>query len=114
MPDKRPSKTPLGSEGTPDYQNVTVEQARVMRADQARRAAVYATRSANARAAYRHGAMLRWEDEYRRCAARCRLLGERIRQRPAGSPSAGADHESTVVPFTRRRVRDAPPTGEAA
>lgn len=114
MPDERPRKTPLGSEGASDCQDLTLAQARAMRADQARLAAVYAKRSVQARAAYRHGAMLHWEDEYRRCAASCRLLGERIRRSPAGSPSAAAGPESTVLPFTRRHVRDVPPTGEAA
>jgi hypothetical protein len=61
------------------YGDLTVEQARAMRADQARLAALYADRVEQAQAAAERGVMAHWRHEYRRSASRCRLLGERIR-----------------------------------
>jgi hypothetical protein len=79
MAEKHSTKPMFEPEGTPHYLHLTVEQARAMRAEQARLAAVCAERYTRARAAARYGATLRWAGEYRRCAARCRRLGERIR-----------------------------------
>jgi len=104
----------VGPEETPRYRNVTVERARAMRAEQAMLAALYADRCMHARAAASYHAMLRWAGEYRRCAARCRRLGERIRGEVSGSPTAVADRDPTVVPLARRHVPDVAPTGEAA
>jgi hypothetical protein len=56
----------------------TIERARAVRAEHAIAAALYANRVEQARAAARHGAMVRWTAEYRRSAARCRQLGEII------------------------------------
>ena len=57
----------------------TITRIRTVRAEHARAAAFYARRVEQARAAAKYGAMVRWTDEYRRSAARCRLLGEMIR-----------------------------------
>jgi hypothetical protein len=114
MPDKRRSKPTVEPEETPRYRHLTVERARAMRAEQARLAAVYADRCMHARAAARYHAMLRWAGEYRRCAARCRRLGERIRGDVSGSPAAVVKHDLTVVPLARRRMPGLDPTGEAA
>ena len=114
MPDKRSSKPTVEPEETPLYLRYTVERARAMRAEQARLAAVYADRCMHARAAASYHAMLRWAGEYRRCAARCRRLGERIRGEVSGSPAAVAEHDPTVVPLARRHIPDVAPTGEAA
>jgi hypothetical protein len=114
MPDKRSSKPMFEPEGTRRYLHLTVEQARAMRAEQARLAAFCADRCMQARAAARYHAMLRWAGEYRRCAARCRRLGERIRGDVSASPAAVAERDPTVVPLSRRRIPDVAPTGEAA
>jgi hypothetical protein len=114
MPDKRSTKPTVEPAETPRYRHVTVERARAMRAEQARLAAVYADRCMHARAAASYHAMLRWAGEYRRCAARCRRLGERIRGEVPGSPAAVADRDPTVVQLARRRIPDVAPTGEAA
>jgi hypothetical protein len=114
MPDKLSSKPMVEPEGTPRYRRLTVERARAMRAEQARLAAVCADRCMHARAAANYHAMLRWAGEYRRCAARCRRLGERIRGEVSGSPAAVAKRDPTVAPLTRRRIPDVAPTGEAA
>jgi hypothetical protein len=114
MPDERSSQPTFEAEGTPHYLHCTVEQARAMRAQQARLAAMFADRCTDARAAGRYHAMLRWAGEYRRCAARCRRLGERIRGEVSGSPVAVAERVPTVVPIAGRRMPGVPPTGEAA
>jgi hypothetical protein len=114
MPDKRSTKPMIEPEETPRYRHLSVERARAMRAEQARLAALYADRCMHARAAASYHAMLRWAGEYRRCAARCRRLGERIRAEVSGSPAADAERDPTVVPLARRHVPDAAPTGEAA
>jgi hypothetical protein len=114
MPDKRSSRPMVEREGTPRYRHLAIDRARAMRAEQARLAAVYADRCMHARATANYHAMLRWAGEYRRCAARCRRLGERIRGEVSGSPAAVAKRDPTVVPLARRRVPDAAPTGEAA
>jgi hypothetical protein len=114
MPDKRSGKPTVDPEGTPRYRHLTVERARAMRAEQARLAAVYADRCMHARSAANYHAMLRWAGEYRRCAARCRRLGERIRSEVSVSPAPVAERDPTVVPLARRRIPDVAPTGEAA
>ena len=63
---------------TPDREQ-TIARIRVVRAEHARAAQFYANRAQQARAAARYSAVARWTDEYRRSAARCRLLGEMIR-----------------------------------
>jgi hypothetical protein len=114
MPDKHSSKPTVERAKTPRYRHLTVERARAMRAEQARLAALYADRCMHARAAASYHAMLRWAGEYRRCAARCRRLGERIRGEVSGSPPAVAEREPAVVPLARRHIPDVAPTGEAA
>ena len=113
MPDKRSRQPTLEPEGNPQYLDLTVEQARALRAEQARLGALCADRYTGARAAGRYGAMLRWAGEYRRCAARCRRLGERLgARRPVHRPRSpcairASSHSSPGIP-------DAAPTGEAA
>jgi hypothetical protein len=114
MRDERGSNPMVDAEETPRYRHLTVERARAMRAEQASLAAVYADRCMHARAAASYHAMLRWAGEYRRCAARCRRLGERIRAEVPGSPTAVAERDPTVVPLARRHIPDVAPTGEAA
>jgi hypothetical protein len=87
MPDDRRIPPTSEPESTPHYLRCTVEQARAMRADQARLAAVCADRCTHARAAGRYHAEVRWAGEYRRCAASCRRLGERIRGEVHGAAS---------------------------
>ena len=94
------------------YGDLTVEQARVMRANQARLAALYADRVEEARAAH-SGGMAHWLRQYRRSAARCRLLGERIRDAPYDSHAPASDPERTVARLARRPSTVAA-TGEAA
>lgn len=55
------------------YGELTVEQARSLRAEQAKMAALYTDRVEQARAAARYGAMSRWIDSYRRATTRCRF-----------------------------------------
>jgi hypothetical protein len=114
MPDKHTGNPTFEREGTPHYLHLTVEQARAMRAEQARLAAVCADRYTEARATARHGAASRWVGEYRRCAARCRRLGERIRGELSDTPEAVTKPDPTVVPLARRRIAAVPPTAEAA
>jgi hypothetical protein len=57
----------------------TFARARAIRAEHAMAAAFYANRVEQARAAARYAAVTRWTNEYKRSAARCRLLGEMIR-----------------------------------
>ncbi len=114
MPDQPRSQPMFEPKGTPHYLHYTVEQARAMRAVQARLAAVFADRCMQARAGTRYHAMLRWAGEYRRCAARCRRLGERIRGELFDSNGAVPERDSTVISLARRRIPDVAPTGEAA
>jgi hypothetical protein len=114
MPDKRSGKPMVEPGETPRYRHLTVERARAMRAEQARLAAVYADRCMHARVAGSYHAMLSWADEYRRRAARCRQLGERIRGEASGSPAAVAERDPTVVPLAQRHIPDVAPTGGAA
>jgi hypothetical protein len=114
MPDTRSSKLMFEREQTPRYLHLTVEQARASRAEQARLAAFCADRYMQARAAARHDAMLRWAGEYKRCATRCRRLGERIRGEVSEGAEAVAEREPTVVSLARRRIPTVAPTGEAA
>ena len=66
-------------EATAPTSNQTIAQARAVRAEHARAAALYANRVEQARAAARYDLMARWTAEYRRSAASCRRLGEIIR-----------------------------------
>jgi hypothetical protein len=61
------------------YRDLTVEQARAMRVDEARSAALYADKAEQAQAAGQCSAMAHWITEYRRATTRCRRLGERLR-----------------------------------
>jgi hypothetical protein len=114
MADKRSGKPMFEREGTPHYLHLTVEQARAMRAEQARLAAVCAGRYIQARATARHGAASCWVGEYRRCAARCRRLGERIRGELSDTADVVTKRDPTVVPLARRRIAAVAPTTEAA
>jgi hypothetical protein len=90
------------AEKTSPYGGLTVEQARVMRADQARLAALYADRVEEARAAGHSGGMAHWLRQYRRSAARCRLLGEQIREAPCDSHAPASEPERTVARLAPR------------
>jgi hypothetical protein len=114
MPDKRSNNPMFEGEQTSRYLHLTVDQARASRAEQARLAAFCADRYMQARAAGRHGTMLRWAGEYRRCATRCRRLGERIRGEESDSAEVVAERHPTVLSIARRRIPDVAPTGEAA
>lgn len=114
MPDKRSNQPTFEPDGTPHELHLTVDQMRTIRSEQATLAAVCADRYTEARATASYGAMLRWAAEYRRCAARCRRLGKRIRGEVPGSPAAAAERDPTIVSLARRRRPDAAPTGEAA
>jgi hypothetical protein len=111
MPVKRSSKPMFEPEGTPHYLHLTVEQARAVRAEPARLAAVCADRYTQARAAARYGAGLHWAGEYKRCAVRCRRLGERIRgelsDSAARSPSATRPSSHSLGDASRMLPRPA-------
>jgi hypothetical protein len=66
-------------EFTPLDRDQTIARVRAVRAEHARAAAFYANRVEQARAGARYSAVARWTTEYRRSAARCRVLGEMIR-----------------------------------
>jgi hypothetical protein len=57
----------------------TIARVRAVRAEHALAAAFYANRVERARATSRYSDVARWTDEYHRSVARCRLLGEMIR-----------------------------------
>jgi hypothetical protein len=93
---------------------LTIQEARAVRADEARLAAHCANRAEKARAVAQYGAMRHWTQEYRRATMQCRVLGERIRRVSDGPQPTGARHEPTVAllrPRPTARVRSA---GEAA
>ncbi len=96
------------------YGDLSIEQARLMRADQARLAALYADRVEQAQAAAECGAMAHWMREYRRSTLRCRLLGERIRTEGCHPRAETGKREPTLVRLVPRPAVDVPTTGEAA
>jgi hypothetical protein len=61
------------------YEDLTVAQARALRTDQARLAASYADRAAQAHASGSRAATAHWTAAYKRSAVRCRALGQLIR-----------------------------------
>ena len=65
--------------GTTLDRHHAIARVREIRAEHARAAAFYANRVAQARATGRYKAATRWTEEYRRAAARCRVLGEMLR-----------------------------------
>jgi hypothetical protein len=101
-------------QGNSRYDDLTVEKAMVMRADQARLAALYADRVEQAHAAAERGATAHWTHEYRRSMMRCRLLGERIRREGCDSRAVAAERDPTVVRLAPRPLADVPSTGEVA
>jgi hypothetical protein len=96
------------------YGDLTVEQARVMRADQARLVALYADRVEQAQAAAECAAMAHWIHEYRRSTLRCRMLGERIRTEGRHLRALAAERDPTAVRLAPRPAADVPAPGEAA
>ena len=75
----------LTNEATSSTSEETLSRARALRDEYARAAALYAYRIERSRASARVGAVAHWTAEYRRSAARCRVLGEIIRgEREAG------------------------------
>jgi hypothetical protein len=110
----------MGSrEGTFKHRDLTVVQARTMRADHAMLTGFYADRVELARAAAQYGLMAYWADEYRRSTVRCRLLGEVIRGERSSVTELGRERKvekgSTVVQLAAPRpAPDSPTTGEVA
>jgi hypothetical protein len=94
--------------------NLTVQEARAVRADEARLAAHCANRAEQARAVAQYGAMRHWTREYRRATTQCRALGERIRRVSGGPQATGDPHESTVAPLKPRPTAGLRSAGEAA
>ena|SRR5438270_2124871 len=92
--------------------DLTVEEARAMRDDQARLTAHFADRVERARAAGQYGPMRRWMQEYRRAALQCRLLGERIRREPGAPVQTAANRSSVLARLAPRPSADIPPAGE--
>jgi hypothetical protein len=94
--------------------DLTVQEARAVRADEARLAAHCANRAEQARAVAQYGAMRHWTQEYRRATTQCRVLGERIR-RVSGDPrQSGARHDPTVAPLRPQPTAAVRSAGEAA
>jgi hypothetical protein len=108
----------LSHKGPPPRAAETIAKARALRAEHARAAAYQARRAEQARAAANHKEAARWTEGYRCSVARCRLLGDVIREESSRSP-AGAT-ASTVTPLTTRKAAQDIPTpgdptpGEAA
>ena len=98
----------------PHYGELTVDQARSMRIEQAKLTALYAHRVEQAHAASRRGAMARWRHEYRQSAQKCRLLGERIRGEGAPSPAPSGTSDRNVVRLNPRPSAPWPQTGRVA
>jgi hypothetical protein len=69
----------LTDEATSWQREKTLVRARALRDEYARAAALYAYRIERARARAQVAAVARWAAEYRRSAAKCRMLGELIR-----------------------------------
>jgi hypothetical protein len=86
----------------PHYRELTVDQARSMRIEQAKLTALYAHRVEQARARSRRGAMARWGHEYRQSAQKCRLLGERIRGEGSQPPAPTGPSGPNVVRLNPR------------
>lgn len=114
MPPKPRSKKMFSTQESSRYGDLTVEQARVMRADQARLVALYADRVEQAQAGAGRGGIAHWRHEYRLSTMRCRLLGERIRGEGRDSRAVAADHDPTVIRLAPRPAADVPSSGEAA
>ena len=91
----------------------TIAKARALRAEHAQAAAYQALRVEQARAAANYTEAARWTEDYRRSAARCRLLGEVIRGGSSRLPAGPI--ASTVTPLAAPDpAQDFPTTGEAA
>ncbi len=102
-------------ERNPIHHDLTVAQARTMRAEQAGLTAFYADRAAQAGATAQFGPLAYWRDEYRRSTARCRMLGDLIRGERAADVKLDRPASSTVVRLAPpNSAPDSPPTGEAA
>jgi hypothetical protein len=103
----------LSRKGPPPRDPETIAKARALRAEHAQAATYQARRAEQARAAANYKEAARWTEGYRCSVARCRLLGEVIREGGSRSP-AGAT-ASTVTPLaTREPAQDIPTPGEAA
>jgi hypothetical protein len=96
------------------YGDLTVDQARSMRVEQAKLTALYAQRAKEAHAASRRGAVAHWRHEYRQSARKCRLLGERIRAERSQSPATGGPSGPNVVRLNPRAPAPWPQTGRVA
>src|SRR5581483_8936155 len=83
--------------------DLTVDQVRAVRADQAMLAAHYADRVEQARAAGQFGLMRHWTRECRRAAMECRLLGEQIRRDRVGPTARARETDLTLARLPSRR-----------
>ena len=93
--------------------NLTVQEARAVRADEASLAAHCANQAEQARAVAQYGAMRHWTREYRRATTQCRVLGEWIRRVSGGPQASGAWHDPAVARL-RPRAAAVRSAGEAA
>jgi hypothetical protein len=101
------------------YTDLTITQARTMRAHYARLAAVHAERVEQARAAGQYAWMAHCLREYKRSTFRCRVLGEVIRGQLPGAPEPPREREhdrvtSVVQLGPTGRKAGIPTTGAAA
>ena len=94
--------------------NLTVHEARAIRAEEARLAAHCANRAEQARAVAQYGAMRHWTQEYRRATTQCRVLGERIRRVSGGPQATRAQDDPTVAALRPRPAAGLRSAGEAA
>lgn len=74
---------PLNGGGTLPHTTETIAKVRALRAEHAQAAAYQAYRVERARAAGHYIEAAHWAKEYRRSAARCRVLGEMLHARRA-------------------------------
>jgi hypothetical protein len=84
----------LNAEAAPDYADLTVTDARLLRAEEAQLAATYARRAIEARTSAQRAAAIEWAAAYIDSAWRCRLLGHRIR---GELPRASHPHASSAL-----------------
>ena len=82
--------------------NLTVQEARAIRAEEARLAVHCANRAEQARAVAQYGAMRHWTQEYCRATTQCRVLGELIRRGSGGTQATRARHDPTVAALSPR------------
>jgi hypothetical protein len=93
------------------YTDLTVTQARTMRAHHARLAAASAERVEEARAAADFAQMAQWLREYKRATVRCRVLGDVIRKQRPGGPEDATEQPPAPISTAGRRTPGRPRGG---